>query len=94
MKQKQTNSMVWVHEAHNIKLNVLRMVTVTLKKEHRLKVFETRVLRRIFGSKMNEVLGRWRKLHNEIHILCTLPGIIRMIKARRMKWSGHPARTG
>jgi hypothetical protein len=58
-------------------------------------VFENRMLRRIFGLKRDEVTGEWRKLHNEE--LCELyssPSIIRIIKARRMRWVGHVARMG
>jgi hypothetical protein len=56
-------------------------------------VFENRVLRRIFGSKSDEVTGGWRKLHNEeLHNLYFSPSIIRMIKPRRMSWVGHVAR--
>jgi hypothetical protein len=56
-------------------------------------VFENRVLRRIFGSKRDEVIGEWGKLHNEeLHDLYSSPGIIRIMKARRMRWSGHVAR--
>jgi hypothetical protein len=56
-------------------------------------VFENRVLRRIFGPKRDEVTGGWRKLHNEeLHNLYLSPGIIRMIKSRRMRWAGHVAR--
>jgi hypothetical protein len=54
---------------------------------------ENRVLRRIFGSKRDEVTGDWRKLHNEeIHNLYSSPNIIRMIKSRGMRWAGHVAR--
>jgi hypothetical protein len=58
-------------------------------------VFENRVLRRIFGLKKDEVMGGWRKLHNEELHNCTFPpSIIRMIKSRRMKWAGDVSRTG
>jgi hypothetical protein len=58
-------------------------------------VFENRVLRWIFGPKRDEVTGEWRKLHNEeLHDLYSSPGIIRIMKARRMRWSGHVARMG
>jgi hypothetical protein len=63
--------------------------------EHRLRVFENRVLRRIFGPKRDEVTGEWRKLHNEeLHDLYSSPSIIRMIRSRRMRWAGHVARMG
>jgi hypothetical protein len=55
--------------------------SLTLREEHRLRVFENRVLRRIFGSKRGEVTGDWRKLHNEeLHRLYSSPNIIRMMK--------------
>jgi hypothetical protein len=58
-------------------------VYVILREEQRLRVFENRVLRRIFGPKRDEVTGGWRKLHNEeLHNLYSSPGIIRMIKER------------
>jgi hypothetical protein len=58
-------------------------------------VFENRVLRRIFGSKRDEVTGGWRKLHNEeVHNLYSSPSIIRMVESRRMRWKGHVARMG
>jgi hypothetical protein len=57
-------------------------------------VFETRVLRRIFGPK-REVTGNRKKLHNEeLHNLYSSPNIIRMIKSRRMRWTGHITRIG
>jgi hypothetical protein len=63
----------------------------TLREEHRLRVFESRVLRRIFGSKRNGVTGEWRKLHNEeLRDLCFSPSIIK--SWRRMRWAGHVAR--
>jgi hypothetical protein len=69
--------------------------SLTLREEHRLRVFENRVLRRIFGSKMDEVTGAWRKLHNkELRNLYSSPSIIRIIKSRRMRWAGHVAQMG
>jgi hypothetical protein len=69
--------------------------SLTLKEEHRLRVFENRVLRRIFGPKRDEVTGEWRKLHNkELHDLYLSPSIIRIIKSRRMRWEGHVTRMG
>jgi hypothetical protein len=65
------------------------------KKPHRLRVFENRVLRRIFGPKTDEVTGGWRKLYNEeLHGLHSSPSIIRVTKARRMRWAGHVACMG
>jgi hypothetical protein len=64
-----------------------------LREEHRLRVFQNRVLRRIFGPKREEVTGGWRKLHiEELHNLYLSPYIIRMIKSRRMRWEGHVAK--
>jgi hypothetical protein len=58
-------------------------------------VFENRLLRRIFGPKMDDVKGEWRKLHSgELHNLYSSPDIIRQIKSRRMRWAGHVARMG
>jgi len=66
-----------------------------LREERRLRVFENRVLRRIFGLKRDEVTGEWRKLHNEdLNDLYYSPNIIRLIKSRRMRWTGHVARMG
>jgi hypothetical protein len=60
--------------------------SVTLREEHRLRVFENMVLRRICGPKRDEVTGDWRKLHNEeFNNLCSSPNIIRMIKSRKMR---------
>jgi hypothetical protein len=64
--------------------------SLTLREEHRLRVFENRVLRRIFGPKRDEVTREWRKLHNkELHNLYSSP-----VKSRRMRWAGHVARKG
>jgi hypothetical protein len=66
--------------------------SLTLREEHKLRVFENRVLRTL-GSKRDEVTGGWKKLHNEeLHNLYSSPSIIRMIKSRRMRCTGHIAR--
>jgi hypothetical protein len=68
---------------------------LTVREEHKLRVFENRMWRRIFGPKMDGVTGGWRKLHNEeLHNLYSSPSIIRMIKSRRMRWAEHVARMG
>jgi hypothetical protein len=65
-----------------------------LGKEYRLRVFEKRVLRKIFGPRREED-GSWRKLYiDELHDLYSSPNIIRVIKSRRMRWAGHVARMG
>jgi hypothetical protein len=70
-------------------------LSLTLREEHRLGVFENRVLRRIFGPRRDEVTGGWRKLHNEeLHGLHSSPSIVRVIKVRRIRWAGHVARMG
>ena len=69
--------------------------SLTLREERRLRVFENRALRRVFGSKRDEVTGEWRKLHNEeLSNLYSLPNIMRVVKSRRMRWAGHVARMG
>jgi hypothetical protein len=91
----------------NIKIRIYRTIillvvlygcetwSLTLREEHRLRVFENSVLRRIFGPKRDHVTGDWRKLHNdELHNLYSSPDIIRMIKSMRMRWAGHVARMG
>ena len=66
-----------------------------LREEHRLRVFENRVFRRIFGPKRDEVTGEWRKLHNEeLNDLYSSPNIVLVIKSRRMRWVGHVAHMG
>jgi hypothetical protein len=63
--------------------------SLTLREEHRLRVFENRVLRRIFGLKRDEGMGQWRKLQNgELRNLYPSPDIIRQRKSRRMRWVG------
>jgi hypothetical protein len=69
--------------------------SLILKEERRLKVFENRVLRRIFGSKRDEVTGEWRKLHNEeLNGPYSVPNIVRVIQSRIMRWAGHVAHMG
>jgi hypothetical protein len=69
--------------------------SLTLREEHRLRVFENGILRRIFGPKRDEVTGEWRKLHNEeLHNLYLSPDIIRQVKSGRMRWTGHVACMG
>jgi hypothetical protein len=69
--------------------------SLTLREELRLRVFEDRVLRRIFEPKRDEVIGEWRKLHNEeLNVLYFPPNIIRVMKSRRMTLPGHVARMG
>jgi hypothetical protein len=69
--------------------------SLTLKEESRLRVFENRALRKVFGPRRDEVTGEWRKLHNEeLNILYSLPNIVRVVKSRRMRWAGPVARMG
>jgi hypothetical protein len=67
--------------------------SLTLREEHRLRVFENRELRRIFGPKREED-GSWRKLHNELRSLYSSSNIVRVIKSWKMRWAGHVACTG
>ena len=69
--------------------------SLTLREERRLRVFENRALRRIFGPKRDEVTGELRKLHNEeFNDLYSSANIIQVIKSKRMRWAGHVARLG
>jgi hypothetical protein len=91
----------------NLKIEIYRIIilsvvlygcetwSLTLREERRLRVFENRVLRRVFGPKRDEVTGEWRKLHNEeLNDLYSLPNIVRVVKSRRMIWAGHVTRMG
>jgi hypothetical protein len=69
--------------------------SLTLWEGRRLRVFENRVLRKVFGPKRDEVTGEWRKLHNEeLNDMYSLTNIVRVVKSRRMRWAGHVARVG
>jgi hypothetical protein len=69
--------------------------SLTLREERRLRVFENRVLRRVFGPKRDEVIGDWGKLYNdELNDLYSSSNIVRVINSRRMRWVGHVARLG
>jgi len=68
--------------------------SLTLREERKLRVFENMVLRRIFGPRMEDVTGEWRRLHNELNDLYSSPNIVRVIKSRRMRLAGHVARMG
>ena len=97
----------FVPELWNLKIKIYRTIilpvvlygcetwSLTLREERRLRVFENRVLRRIFGPKRGEVTGEWRKLRNgKLNNLYSSPNIVRVIKSRRMRWAGHVARMG
>ena len=91
----------------NLKIKVYRTIiflvvlcgceiwSLTLREECKLRVFNNRVLRRIFGPKKDKVTAEWRKLHNEeLNELYTSPNIFQVIKLRRMRWMGHVTRLG
>jgi hypothetical protein len=99
-------SFVFLSHIKNIKMKLYKAVilpvllygcetgSLTLRKQNRLRVYENRVLRRIFGPKWEED-GSWRKLHNdELHSLYSSPNIVRVIKLRMIRWAGHVARMG
>ena len=66
-----------------------------MREKRKLRVFENMVLRRIFGPRMDEVMGEWRRLHNEeTNDLYSSPNIVRVVKSRRMRWAGQVARMG
>jgi hypothetical protein len=94
------------HISKNLKIKIYKTVilpvvlygcetwSLTLGEEHRLRVFENTVLRKVFGPKREEDES-WRKLHSdELHSLYSSPNIVRVIKSRRMRWAGHVARMG
>ena len=69
--------------------------SLTLREERKVRVFENKVLRRIFGPRREEVMGEWRRLHNEeLNDVYCSPNIVRVIKSRRIRWAGHVARMG
>jgi hypothetical protein len=72
-----------------------KTLSLRLREECRLRIFENRVLRRLFGPKRDEVTGEWRRLHNkELYALYSSTNIIRVMKSRRLRWAGHVARMG
>ena len=67
----------------------------TLADEHKLRVFENKGLRKIYGPKRDEMTGEWRRLHNEeLHGLYDSPDVVRIMKSRRLRWAGYVARMG
>jgi hypothetical protein len=69
--------------------------SLTIREERKLRIFENRVLRTIFGLKRDEMTGGWGKLHNEeFHNMCSSPNTILIINSRRMRWTGHIACIG
>jgi hypothetical protein len=91
----------------NVKIKIYRIImlpvviygceswSLTLREECRLRVFENKVLRRIFGPKRDEERGEWRRQHNkELYTPYSSRNIIRVMKSRRLRWAGHVARMG
>jgi hypothetical protein len=91
IKRRFNSGSACYHSVQNLLSS--RLLSKNLK--HRLKVFENRMLRRIFGPKRDEVTGEWRQLHiEELRDLYSSQTIIRIIKSRRMRWAGHVAQMG
>ena len=91
----------------NLKIKIYRIIifpvvlygcetwSLALGEERKLTVFESMVLRKIFGPRRDEVTGEWRRVHNEeLNCFYSSPNIVRVIKSRRMRWAGHVARMG
>ena len=68
--------------------------SLTLREERRPRVFENRVLWRVFGPRKDEVTGEWRKMDEELNDLYPSPNVVRMIKSIRVRWAGHVVRMG
>jgi hypothetical protein len=91
------NLQIGIYKTINLPVDLYGCETwsLTLREEHRLRVFENRVLRMIFGPTRDEVTGEWRKLHNEeLRDVYSSPSIIKIITSRRMRWTGHVQRMG
>jgi hypothetical protein len=92
---KNTKIKIYINIIVCVVLYGCEIWSLTLREGGRLRVFENRVLRRIFGSERDEITEEWRKLHNEEHNdLYSSSYIFRMIKSRRMRWAGHVACRG
>ena len=94
-KQKEKCKVRSLDSVKDVKEFLSPSYLAKLREERKLRVFENRVLRKVFGPKRDEVTQEWRKLHNEeLNDLYSLPNIARVVKSRRMRWAGHVARMG